>query len=315
MHHCFWHRVLPSFTETSSESIPLEHEPCMNAPSWLSGYVLHVNHWLGDALTNSDKDMMSSAPSGATGQSGHSGGSDQSGRSGGSGQSEHSKKSEQSGQSGSDGEGKSPQSGESQTRPAEFPDAVEDGVRPVGLQDPNHQVRQDPDHVRPVGLQVTSRRGYPAGPQDLNHQVRPAGLQDPNHVRPAGPQDPHHRVRPARPQDPNHQWRPAGLGDSSHRVRTVGPQGPNHRSPCLLNSYHKLAVWKETAVNIPILPMQIKCRRPSRGPAAPPHAIVFGGGWRSCWTQEICTRCTTSSSRRPCKTLMPRILGEVHGIN
>ena len=203
-----------------------------------------MNHWLGDALTNSDKDMMSSAPSGATGQSGHSGGSDQSGRSGGSGQSEHSKKSEQSGQSGSDGEGKSPQSGESQTRPAEFPDAVEDGVLPVGLQDPDHQVRQDPDHVRPVGLQVTGRRGYPAGPQDLNHQVRPAGLQDPNHVRPAGPQDPHHRVRPARPQDPNHQWRPAGPGDSSHRVRTVGPQGPNHRSPCLLNSYHQAGCLK-----------------------------------------------------------------------
>ena len=203
-----------------------------------------MNHWLGDALTNSDKDMMSSAPSGATGQSGHSGGSDQSGRSGGSGQSEHSKKSEQSGQSGSDGEGKSPQSGESQTRPAEFPDAVEDGVRPVGLQDPNHQVRQDPDHVRPVGLQDTSRRGYPAGPQDLNHQVRPAGLQDPNHVRPVGPQDPHHRVRPARPQDPNHQWRPAGPENSSHRVRTVGPHGPNHRSPCLLNSYHQAGCLK-----------------------------------------------------------------------
>eukprot|EP00435_Cladocopium_sp_Y103_P000205 s5297_g1.t1 len=148
---------------------------------WPTGYVLRVNQWLGDAFRG--KDTVSSGPSG------------------------------ESGQSGSDEERQSLQSAESSDQSTDFPDPVQDGVRPVGLQNPNHG-------IRPVGL------------QDPNHRVGPAGSQDPHRVRPGGPQDPNHRVGPVAPQDPN------------HRVGPVAPQDPNHRSPCLFHSYHESGCLK-----------------------------------------------------------------------
>mmetsp|Transcript_79892 Transcript_79892/g.126054 ORF Transcript_79892/g.126054 Transcript_79892/m.126054 type:complete len:262 (+) Transcript_79892:60-845(+) len=180
---------------------------CSGSPSsvsTMSGFVKRVNHWLADPLTDSDEDdedMMSSSPSGGTGQSGHSGGSGQSGRSG------------SSGQSGSD-ERKSPESAGSETQPGGSPYLILDGVRPVGLQDPSHPFREEPIPEYPPD----PRHQVPLapGPQGPYQQVLPVGLQDPHHV----------------PQD--------GLQHANHPLVPLRQEGPpNHQQPCIFHSFHQ----------------------------------------------------------------------------